>query len=264
MTQSSPPAPRLSSPKLRLFIDQPLAAGASALLSSAQAHYLAHVMRAKPGEPVKLFNGLDGEWLARLDTLGKKGGSVIADSQMRPQKAEPDIWLVFAPIKGPRFDNITEKATELGIARLVPVTTRHCVVSRINMDRMANHAVEAAEQCERLSVPVIDPLRPLDDVLRDWDPARRLIHLDESGGGRPLVEALAGVSPGPCALLVGPEGGFAKSELDAIAKLAFALGVGLGPRILRADTAAIAALACLQAWRGDWADAPAFRSQDDS
>jgi 16S rRNA (uracil1498-N3)-methyltransferase len=245
----------------RLFVEAPLSAEAEIPLSAGQAHYLGHVMRLKPGAGVRVFNGSDGEWQAQIATLGK-AGTLLARMQLRPQRAEPDLWLVFAPIKGHRLDNIVEKATELGISVLVPVSTRHTVVSRVNIEKMRAHAIEAAEQSERLSVPEIRPLQPLERVLAEWPAGRTLVHLDESGGGRPLPEMAADLKGSALALLAGPEGGFAKSELDALGGLAFAVAVGLGPRILRADTAAIAAAAVLLASTGAWADAPAFRARD--
>jgi len=261
-----------SVPKVRLFADQPLAAGQSLALSEGAAHYLGSVMRAKVGDWVKLFNGRDGEWLAELIELRKGKASVRLDSLLRPPVAEPDVWLIFAPIKGHRFDNIIEKATELGVSVLQPVLTRHCVVPRVNEERLRANAIEAAEQCERFSIPEIRPLRPLAEVLASWPAERRLVLLDESGGGAPLPQVLAQllpkipaqIPPPPLALLVGPEGGFAKTELDAVRQSSFALPVGLGPRILRADTAAIAALACVMALSGQWAAAPSFRSGPES
>jgi 16S rRNA (uracil1498-N3)-methyltransferase len=247
-------------PKLRLYTSAPLAAGAAVPLEAEQAHYLCNVMRAAIGSAVALFNGRDGEWRATIAEAGKKKALLAVESQLRPQGMEPDLWLIFAPVKRARIDFIAEKATELGVSVLQPVFTKHTVMSRVNDDRLRSIAIEAAEQCERLSVPEVrDPLS-LDALLADWPEGRRLILLDEGGGGRPIAEALDDLPAGPTALLVGPEGGFAKTELDALRALSFAVPVGLGPRILRADTAVVAALSCYQAICGDWCRAPRSHS----
>lgn len=246
--------------KLRLHIAAGLGAAAEIMLEAAQAHYLAHVMRARPGEAVALFNGRDGEWLARVDALAKGRARLLVERRLREQRPEPDLWLVFAPIKRARIDFVAEKATELGVSAILPVFTRRTAVSRVNSERLRANAVEAAEQCERLSVPEVREPRPLERLLPEWPSERRLLVLDEQGGGRPIAEALAALGDGPAAILVGPEGGFADSELDALRRLPFATNIGLGPRILRADTAALAALACWQALRGDWRENPSFRS----
>jgi len=249
-------------PKLRLHVSPALTEGATISLDQDQAHYLCNVMRAQTGTLVALFNGRDGEWKAELVEAGKRRASLTLIEQLRPQAEEPDLWLVFAPVKRARIDFITEKATELGVSVLQPVFTRHTVMSRVNDERLRSIAIEAAEQCERLSVPEVrDPLG-LDALLAQWPEGRRLILLDEGGGGRPIAEALADLPPGPAAVLVGPEGGFAKTELDALRSLAFAVPVGLGPRILRADTAVLAALSCYQALCGDWRRAPRSSSSN--
>lgn len=240
------------SPKVRLFVAQPLGGGGAVALDQAQAHYLLHVMRAGPGTMVALFNGRDGEWLARIDQVSKRGATLMVADQTRPQSAEPDLWLLFAPVKRARIDIIVEKAGELGVSELFPVFTRHTVMTRVNGERLSAIAIEASEQCERLSVPTVHEARSLEEMLAGWPAGRRLILLDEGGGGRPVAEAFADLGDGPAAILVGPEGGFAKSELDALRRLSFACPVDLGPRILRADTAVIAALSCFQAICGDW------------
>ncbi|HXP97165.1 MAG TPA: 16S rRNA (uracil(1498)-N(3))-methyltransferase [Telmatospirillum sp.] len=240
------------SPKVRLFVDASLTEGASLVLEQKQTHYLLNVMRSQIGTPVALFNGRDGEWLARINHAGKRDLTVAIERQLRPQTPEPDLWLLFAPVKRARIDFIAEKATELGVSALVPVFTRHTVMSRVNEDRLKAIAVEAAEQCERLSVPEVRDSTALETVLQTWSASRRLFLLDEGGGGVPIADALAGGAVGPAAVLVGPEGGFSKSELDGLRALSFATPVGLGPRILRADTAVIAALSCFQALCGDW------------
>jgi len=246
--------------KLRLFIDAPLEAGGAVALDADQAHYLCNVMRAPQGSALAVFNGRDGEWRAVLAETGKKKALLAIEAPLRPQQDEPDLWLLFAPVKRARIDFIAEKATELGVSVLQPVFTKHTVMSRVNDDRLRAIAIEAAEQCERLSIPEVrDPLS-LDALLEGWPEGRRLILLDEGGGGRPVAEALADLPPGPAAVLVGPEGGFAKTELDALRSLSFAVPVGLGPRILRADTAVVAALSCFQAICGDWCRPPRANS----
>ncbi len=252
----------LETPKLRLYLPVPLAHGTAVAVSADQAHYLANVMRARSGDAVAVFNGRDGEWFGRIEALAKGRATITLARPLREQAPEPDVWLAFAPLKGPRIDMVVEKATELGVAALWPVFTRHTVVSRVNDDRLRAHAVEAAEQCERLSVPELMESTTLERALATWPAGRQLVVMDETGTGAPIAEALPGLSDGPVAFLAGPEGGFAKSELDGLRRLPFVTFIGLGPRILRADTAALAALACWQAWRGDWRQRPAFRSAD--
>lgn len=240
---------------LRLFVPADLAAGALTL-GKDQSHYVANVMRARPGDEVALFNGRQGEWRGRLDSVSKNAVVVTLDQQTRAQAPEPDLWLLAAPIKKDRIDLVAEKAAELGASALWPVFTRRTVMSRVNTERLAAHMVEAAEQCERLTVPEVREPTTLDKALDGWDASRPLLFLDESGGGAPLAAVLAGLPAGPLAVLVGPEGGFAPEERALLARLPFAHPVGLGPRILRAETAAIAALAIVQAVRGDWARGP--------
>jgi len=239
-------------PRHRLFVDADLAAGSQVWVTEQQAHYLLHVMRLGLGAEIALFNGRDGEWRAKLAETGKKKACLTAIEQLRPQAAEPDLWLLFAAVKRDRIDLIVEKATELGASVLQPVFTERTVISRVNEDRLAAIAMEAAEQCERLTVPSLRTPLSLTAVLAKWPEGRVLMIMDESGAGKPIAETLAELPTVPAALLVGPEGGFTKSELDALSRLPFAVRVGLGPRILRADTAVIAALSCYQAIRGDW------------
>jgi 16S rRNA (uracil1498-N3)-methyltransferase len=237
---------------IRLFVTAPLANGAAVELGQEQAHYLKNVMRLAEGDAVALFNGGDGEFGARIEDFAKRAARLRVEEQLRPQTTEPDLWLVFAPIKRARIDYLVEKATELGASALVPVITRHTHVERLNRDRLRAHAIEAAEQSERLTVPRIEEPRALDDLLAGWDASRRIMLCDESGTARPAVVALQGLSNHPAwAVLIGPEGGFAETELDALRKLPFVSPVSLGPRILRADTAALAGLAVLQALRGE-------------
>ncbi|MBI5163572.1 MAG: 16S rRNA (uracil(1498)-N(3))-methyltransferase [Magnetospirillum sp.] len=242
----------MTPPRLRLFVAADLAPGAGIVLPREQAHYLANVMRAAVGEAVLAFNGRDGEWRAHIGALGKAAATLVLDAQTRPQAAEPDLWLLAAPLKKDRVDLVAEKAAELGAAALWPVMTRRTGIARVNTDRLRAHLIEAAEQCERLTVPALMPPLALDTVLAGWDAARILLFLDEGGSGPPLAAVLPGLPDGPLAILVGPEGGFAPEERAALARLPFARPVSLGPRILRAETAAIAALAVVQALKGDW------------
>lgn len=235
----------------RLFVSAPLAEGAVVELGQEQAHYLKNVMRLGEGDTVALFNGSDGEFRARIESFGKRAAHLLVEAQTHAQHAEPDLWLVFAPIKRARIDYLVEKATELGASALVPVITRHTHVERLNLERLRAHAIEAAEQSERLTVPRLSEARTLDDVLASWDASRRIMLCDESGTAPPVAAALTGQSAKAWAVLIGPEGGFDETELDALRKLPFVSAVSLGPRILRADTAALAGLAVLQALRGE-------------
>ena len=240
---------------IRLHVSCDLGPGALTL-GKEQSHYLANVMRARAGDDVLLFNGRHGEWRGRLDAVVKSGVRVGVDAQTRPQADEPDLWLLAAPIKKDCIDLVAEKAAELGASLLWPVITRRTVMSRVNTERLAAHMVEAAEQCERLTVPELREPVALDKALAGWDAGRTLLFLDESGGGEPLAQVLGYLPAGPLAVLVGPEGGFAPEERALLARQPFARPVGLGPRILRAETAAIAALAVVQAVRGDWSRPP--------
>lgn len=238
-------------PKVRLHIDQPLAAGQPVTPSPDQAHYLFSVMRLAAGGSVLLFNGRDGEWWATVTQADRRGGRLVAEVQTAPQRMPPDLWLVFAPLKKGRTDFIVEKATELGAARILPVQTRFTNADRIRRDRLQAHAIEAAEQCGGTYVPPVDDLQPLDRLLDGWTADRRLLWCDETlaGGAFNVPDQRAA---GPWAILIGPEGGFAPEERARLSRLPAALPTGLGPRILRADTAAVAALALWQARCGDW------------
>lgn len=247
-------------PKTRLYVEEPLAADGRVELDGARAHFLRHVLRLDRGAALALFNGRDGEWRGTIDEVGKTRCSVRVGNQLRGFRASTDLWLCFAPIKRARIDLIAEKATELGVAALRPVLTRHSDVARVNTERLRAHAVEASEQCERLDVPAVSEPASLPELVENWPPDRQLILCAETGEATPIATAVAALPPGPAAILTGPEGGFAQSELDLLRKLPFVVAVGLGPRILRAETAAIAALACYQALAGDWkeADRPLF------
>ena len=239
-------------PKARLYVAEPFAPGGSIELPPGQAHHLRTVLRLGAGAVVAAFNATDGEWLCSIADISRDRGRLMVDRLIRPAEAEWDLWLVFAPIKRARLDWLVEKATELGAGALLPVWTQRTQTERLNLERLRAHAVAAAEQSERLSVPELHEPQALDRVLGSWQPERRLIVCDETGGGEPIGAAVVRLGAGPMALLTGPEGGFAETELDALGKLSFVTRVGLGPRVLRADTAALAALAVLQAIVGDW------------
>ena len=232
----------------RLFVDQPLAPDATLTLDGPAANYLGNVLRLTAGAQLKLFDDRTGEWLAEIVEPGRKRVSLRTLRRLRERESVPDLWLLFAPVKHGRIDWLVEKATELGIARLVPVATRRTIVERINADRLRAHSIEAAEQCERTALPELAPLTKLDTVLRDWPAERRLLFADEAGG-QPLSDAAAA---GPAAILIGPEGGFTDDERAGIQAIAQAEPVSLGPRILRADTAALAAISIWMARAGDW------------
>ncbi len=238
---------------MRLHTEHQLALDQLIPLTAAQAHYLRNVMRAAPGDSVVLFNGQDGEWLARIETISKKTGSLTPTEKLRDQKPEPGPCLLFAPIKRAPLDFLVQKAVELGVSALQPVITDHTNTTRIKTDRLHANAIEAAEQSERLTVPTIQPAKPLIDVLENWPVARRLLVCTERGKARGIEETLR-TAPANTkwGILIGPEGGFSSTELDQIAKYQFAVYVSLGPRILRAETAALAALTCWQMTVGDW------------
>jgi 16S rRNA (uracil1498-N3)-methyltransferase len=237
--------------KVRLYVDHPLGVGQSVPLSREQAHYLFGVMRLAQGTVLSLINGLDGEWDAQVAQAGKKAGVLSCMAQTRPMQPPPDLWFLFAPIRKERTAFIVEKAVEMGAARVMPVQTDFTQsANRVRQDKLQAHAVEAAEQCGGTFVPPVDDLRKLDRVLADWPQDRQLMFCDEVLIGDPV--ALPQIS-GPWAILIGPEGGFSPAERDRLRSLPFAHPVSLGPRILRADTAAVAALTVWQQALGDWA-----------
>ena len=241
----------------RLYIEEDLAAGTVVGVDHQQAHYLRSVLRLSRGAAIALFNGRDGEWLAELEGLGKGWASLAVQRRIREQDESPDVWLVFAPIKRARIDFLAEKATELGCRRLLPVMTRFTAMDRVNVERLRANAREAAEQCERLDVPQVEPPQPLTKLLDAWPADRRLFVCCERDAAPSLGDALAAATePQPAAVMTGPEGGFAESELATMARLPFVTLVGLGPRILRSDTAALAALAIWQSVRGDGSARP--------
>jgi len=227
----------------RLFLEPALTDGARLPLEREQANYLLSVLRMKQDDTVLVFNGRDGEWLAAISVEGRKQASLTLVRQTRPQPAAPDLHYLFAPLKHARLDYMAQKAVEMGAGVIQPVLTRRTQVSRLNLDRMRANAVEAAEQCGILSLPEIRAERPLEAALEALEPERLLVFCDE---------AMAQAQPGPLAVLIGPEGGFDEGERQRILARPGTLPISLGPRILRADTAAVAALALVQAIRGDW------------
>jgi 16S rRNA (uracil1498-N3)-methyltransferase len=236
----------------RLFLEAPLAAGAELPLDRAQAHYLTTVLRLKSGAGVLVFNGRDGEWGAAL-AVQKRAAGLVVGAKTRDQTAPADLHYLFAPLKSARLDYMVQKAVEMGASRLQPVLTRHGQVARVNLERMRANAIEAAEQCGILSVPDIAEPAELTRFLAARDPARTIVFCDEDAEVANPLAALSAVPPlAPLAVLVGPEGGFAEDERAVLLKLPNVVRIALGPRILRADTAAVAALAIIQAVVGDW------------
>jgi 16S rRNA (uracil1498-N3)-methyltransferase len=236
----------------RLYVDAPLAEGGVVMLDRGQTHYLTTVMRLSAGEGILVFNGRDGEWNAAIEG-GKRAATLRVGARTRPQTAAGDLHYLFAPLKSARLDYMVQKAVEMGVSRLQPVLTRHGQIGRVNLDRMRANAIEAAEQCGVLSLPDIAPPVALTNVLAAWKPDRYLVFCDEAAKIADPLRALAVVPPqSPLAVLIGPEGGFADDERLALLKLPNVIRLALGPRILRADTAAVAALALVQAAIGDW------------
>jgi 16S rRNA (uracil1498-N3)-methyltransferase len=237
----------------RLFLDAALAVGARIPLERAQAHYLIGVLRMKEGDALLVFNGRDGEWRARLAPDGRKSADLVCETCERPQPEPSDLHYLFAPLKAARLDYMVQKAVEMGVSRLQPVITRFTQVSRLKDERMRANAIEAAEQCGILALPEIAPEMKLADALAAMDPGRLLIFCDEDAPQAEPLAALTGAGrPGKLALLIGPEGGFSPGEREMLLARPGVLRLSLGPRILRADTAAVAALALVQAALGDW------------
>ena len=236
----------------RLFVDTPLAENNSVAADRTQANYLLNVLRLKAGDTVLLFNGTDGEWLAAIRPEGRKACSLDLVRQTRPQAAACDLHYCFAPLKQARLDYMIQKAVEMGAGTLRPVQTQHTQVSRLNLERIRSNAVEAAEQCGILAIPQCREMMKLEPMLADWDETRSLVFADETAGDTSPLTALETVRGKPLALLVGPEGGFSPKERDLLRSKSYVLPISLGPRVLRADTAAVAALAVMQAAIGDW------------
>jgi 16S rRNA (uracil1498-N3)-methyltransferase len=236
----------------RLFIKSRLEPGAEIALDKDQAHYLGNVLRLKQGENLLLFNGSDGEWCAELSAIGRKGAQARAEHQTRPQEDGPDLHYLFAPLKRARLDYMAQKATELGVSVLRPVITRHTVAERVKTDRLLANAIEAAEQCGILRVPEVMEPEKLGKLIGTWDANRLLIFADEAAPHASPIETLKARAPGPLAVLIGPEGGFEREERASLLAKPFVLPISLGSRVMRADTAAVAALALVNAALGDW------------
>ena len=237
----------------RVYLDAPLAAGQVVSLDRAQANYLLNVLRLKQGDELLLFNGRDGEWQARLAGTGKRALTAVVGEQRREQPRPGDLHFLFAPLKYARLDYLVQKAIEMGVSRLQPIITRHTQVARVNLDRMRANAVEAAQQCGILALPEIAAPLALKTAIGSADAGRLLVFCDEDAEVKDPVAALAAVRAGlPLAVLIGPEGGFAEEERAALLRRPNVVRIALGPRILRADTAAVAALALVQAVLGDW------------
>jgi len=245
---ATPAWPPRSAP--RLYVEAALGPDVTVGVDGNAAHYLISVMRVKEGDAVLLFDGLNGEWAARPEQIRKRELVLRCVQQTKPLETVPDFWLCAAPIKKGRIDLVVEKACELGVARLVPVRTERAVVDKVNLDRLQSHLVEAAEQCGRTALPELAELIALPKLLDDW-PADRMLFFADELGGAPMPDAFA-ANPGPAALLIGPEGGFTTQERELIRSLPAARAISLGPRILRAETAAIAATACWMMQNGDW------------
>ncbi|MCJ7871629.1 16S rRNA (uracil(1498)-N(3))-methyltransferase [Marinovum sp. 2_MG-2023] len=238
---------------IRLYVEHALGQGQTIPLTREQAHYLFGVMRLTAGAQLLLFNGQDGEWRAEVVQAGKRGGILICQAQTKEQGLPPDLWLLFAPVKKARTDFIVEKAVEMGVRRIVPVQSEFTNSDRIRADKQRAHAIEAAEQCGATFVPDVADIQKLSTIFDNWPAERKLMFCDETRVGGSLVLAdLIAAGPGPWAILIGPEGGFSASEHARLRALDFAHPVALGPRILRAETAAVAALTLWQMALGDW------------
>jgi 16S rRNA (uracil1498-N3)-methyltransferase len=236
----------------RLFVEADLAEGDAVPCTPAQTNYLRNVLRLRAGSAVLVFNGRHGEWRAELIDVGKRGVALSIKAKVREQSDGPDLDCLFAPLKRARLDYLVEKATEMGVARLRPVLTRRTVAERVNLERMRAHVIEAAEQCGTLRLPEIAAPEKLERAVAGWNAERALVFCDEDGGETCPFTALARINPGPVAVLIGPEGGFDEAERELLSTQPFVTRISLGPRILRADTAAVAALALVNAVLGDW------------
>lgn len=237
----------------RLYVEADLAAGQTIALAEPQAHYLLNVLRLASGAELLVFNGRDGEWRSRVSDVRKRACSLEIVAQTRPQSSGPDLHYLFAPLKHARLDYMVQKAVELGVARLTPVLTRRTVPDRVNLERMRANAIEAAEQCGVLRLPQVDAPVTLERVLNAWDERRTLVFCDEDA---PVADPLAALSRlkrgAPAAVLIGPEGGFTQEERQLVGARPFVVAISMGPRIMRADTAAVAALTLVNASAGDW------------
>lgn len=247
--------PRTHANLPRLFVSAPLKAGAAVPLDKNQANYLINVLRLKKGSQVVAFNGRDGAWLSAILTASRKSAELVPVEMIAPQTTPADLWFFFAPIKSARLDYVVQKATEMGAAHLQPVVTRHTQATRVRLDRMKANVIEAAEQCEVLSIPEVHEPIALEDLLEEWPNrhlGRRLVFADEGAPASSPLDVLKAAAGDPMGLLIGPEGGFSDQERAQLLAARFVLPISLGPRILRSDTAAVAGLAAIQASIGDW------------
>ena len=236
--------------KIRLFVDHTLGEAQSVPLNKDQAHYIFSVMRKGIGEKILIFDGNNGEWEASIEEISKKSGVLFCIKQTKPQIMPPDLWLFFSPLKKVRTDFIVEKATELGVAKIIPVQTEHTNADRVNLSRLSAHAIEAAEQCGGTYIPKIEELQKINEVLENFPLDRRLLFCDEKLQASEVN--LENLKKGKWAILVGPEGGFSEIERNYLKGLKFTFSISLGPRILRADTAAVTAISLWQNYLGDW------------
>ena len=236
--------------KIRLFVDHTLGEAQSVPLNKDQAHYIFSVMRKSIGETILIFDGNNGEWEASIEEISKKSGVLFCIKQTKPQIMPPDLWLFFSPLKKVRTDFIVEKATELGVAKIIPVQTEHTNADRIKLSRLSAHAIEAAEQCGGTYIPKIEELQKINEVLENFPPDRKLLFCDEKLQSSEVN--LENLKKGKWAILVGPEGGFSEIERNYLKGLKFTFSISLGPRILRADTAAVTAISLWQNYLGDW------------
>ncbi|HPF47338.1 MAG TPA: 16S rRNA (uracil(1498)-N(3))-methyltransferase [Emcibacteraceae bacterium] len=238
-------------PKIRLYLDDQFKSGTVFLIEENQGHYLVNVMRVKLGDNVIIFNGIDGEWLAEITKVGKGKAKITIREKITDQKSDPDLWYLFAPVKKARVDYMVQKATELGVSRIIPVLTERTNLDKIKFDKLLANSIEAAEQCGRMTVPQIDDLTELDKILDNWPKDRGLIFCDEAGEAIPMQHVKPSFDK--WSILIGPEGGFSPQEREMIRAHQNTIAITLGPRILRADTAAVAALSLWQSFLGDWA-----------
>jgi 16S rRNA (uracil1498-N3)-methyltransferase len=236
----------------RLYVDAPMQSGGRVVLSEDQAHYLVNVLRLAAGSRVLVFNGRDGEWQAELTDVKKRSATLALENQTRPHVAGPDIDYVFAPLKRSRLDYMVQKAVEMGVARLRPVLTQRTIAERVNLDRMRANVIEAAEQCGILRVAEVTEPISFDKLLTGWDATRQLIFCDEDAAMKNPLDALGEIRMPKLAVLIGPEGGFDGREREALLSKPYVSAISLGPRIMRADTAAVAALSLINARIGDW------------
>lgn len=242
----------MGSPSIRLYVQPPLSEGKAIPCTRAQTNYLTNVMRLKEGSELLVFDGQSGEWGARIEQASRGNCTLKVQQQVRAQEEGPDLHYLFAPLKRARLDYMVQKATEMGAAVLQPVLTRRTEVNRVKLDRMRANVIEAAEQCGVLRVPEVREPASLDKMLDGWKPERRIIWCDEESAVTSPLNVLKDMAPGPLAVLIGPEGGFEMSEREKLQALEFVTSLSLGPRVMRADTAAVAALALVNAVLGDW------------